>query len=57
MALQRPHEALQELLVLKDLAPDEANVHFKLGQLYSALNERANAIRAFTTALNLDPKV
>ena len=57
MTLQEPHLALQELRVLMDIAPDEANVHFLLGRVYKALRHKASAIRHFTTALNLDPKV
>ncbi|GLI78758.1 anaphase-promoting complex subunit cdc27 [Penicillium ochrochloron] len=48
--------ALAELKVLKDMAPDEANVHYLLGKLYKILHDKANAIKHFTTALNLDPK-
>ena len=57
MALQQPDQALLELKVLKDIAPDEANVHFLLGRVYKILRDKANAIKHFTTALNLDPKV
>ena len=57
MTLQEPERALMELLVLKDVAPDEANVHFLLGRAYKALRQKANAIRHFTMAINLDPKV
>lgn len=57
MALQEPQLALQDLKVLKDIAPDEANVHFLLGRVYKALRQKGSAIRHFTTALNLDPKV
>ena len=56
-ALQRPDLALEELLVLKDLAPDEANVHFLLGKVYKTLKQKGSAIKHFTSALNLDPKV
>jgi anaphase-promoting complex subunit 3 len=56
MGLGRPREALSELQVLKDVAPDEANVHFLLGRLYKTLRMRAEAVRSFTMALNLDPK-
>ncbi|OAX79577.1 hypothetical protein ACJ72_06102 [Emergomyces africanus] len=45
-----------ELKILKDLAPDEPNVHYLLGKLYKMLHDKANAIKHFTTALNLDPK-
>jgi len=43
--------------MLKDIAPDEANVHYTLGRLYKTLKDRTNAIKHFTTALHLDPKV
>ncbi|KAF2843240.1 TPR-like protein [Patellaria atrata CBS 101060] len=56
MALRHSTEALIELKVLKDIAPDEANVHFMLGRLYKLMNEKALAIRHFTVAINLDPK-
>ncbi|KAI9734283.1 MAG: anaphase-promoting complex subunit cdc27 [Cirrosporium novae-zelandiae] len=56
MALQEPKLALEELKILKDIAPDEANVHFLLGRLYKMLHDKANAIKHFTTALNLDPR-
>ncbi|PYI08901.1 TPR-like protein [Aspergillus sclerotiicarbonarius CBS 121057] len=56
MKLSELKLALTELKVLKDMAPDEANVHYLLGKLYKMLHEKANAIKHFTTALNLDPK-
>ena len=57
MSLQQPCQALEELQILKDLAPNEANVHFLLGKLYKVLQDKHNAIKHFTIALNLDPKV
>ena len=57
MTLQQPDKALVELRVLKDIAPDEANVHFLLGRVYKQLKQKGSAIRHFTMALNLDPKV
>jgi anaphase-promoting complex subunit 3 len=57
MGLSRPHEALAELKILRDVVPDEANVWFLMGRLYKTLREKGNAVRAFTMALNLDPKV
>lgn len=57
MKLQDLRSALTELKILKDMAPDEANVHYLLGKLYKMLHEKGNAIKHFTTALNLDPKV
>ena len=56
-ALGEPERALVELRVLKDIAPDEANVHFLLGNVYKKLRQKGSAIRHFTMALNLDPKV
>lgn len=58
--LMKLHElklAYAELRILKDTAPDEPNVHYLLGKLYKLLHDKANAIKHFTTALNLDPKV
>lgn len=57
MSLGRPRDALTELLILRDVVPDEANVWFLMGRLYKTLREKGNAVRAFTMALNLDPKV
>ncbi|KAK4948690.1 anaphase-promoting complex subunit cdc27 [Elasticomyces elasticus] len=56
MSLGRPRDALTELLILRDVVPDEANVWFLMGRLYKTLREKGNAVRAFTMALNLDPK-
>lgn len=57
MSLRHPREALVELQVLKNIAPDEANVHFMLGRLHKMMRDKTAAIRHFTIALNLDPKV
>ena len=57
MALRQPEMALEELIVLRDVAPDEANVHFFLGRVYKTLRQKGNAVKHFTTALSLDPKV
>jgi anaphase-promoting complex subunit 3 len=57
MSLSRPKDALAELKILRDVVPDEANVWFLMGRLYKILREKGNAVRAFTMALNLDPKV
>ncbi|KAM0715022.1 hypothetical protein Q7P37_009487 [Cladosporium fusiforme] len=56
MHMREFDHALQELLVLRDLAPDEANVWFLLGKCWKGLGEKGEALRAFTTALNLDVK-
>lgn len=57
LALNQLEAAQQELEILKDLAPDEATVHFLLGKLYKSLGDNGSAIRHYTIALNLDPKV
>ncbi|KAF7536071.1 hypothetical protein G7054_g4828 [Neopestalotiopsis clavispora] len=57
LALGQFEAAQTELEILKDLAPDEATVHFLLGKLYKCLGDNGAAIRHFTIALNLDPKV
>ncbi|KAF2482847.1 hypothetical protein BDY17DRAFT_299258 [Neohortaea acidophila] len=56
MHLRHWQEALVELEILRDQAPDEANVWFLLGKCYKGLGERGEALRALTTALNLDVK-
>ena len=57
MSLGDTDSALKELMILKDIAPDEAMVHFLLGRLYKSTKEKGLAVRHFTIALNLDPKV
>jgi anaphase-promoting complex subunit 3 len=57
LALGQLEAAQKELMILKDLAPDEAGVHFLLGKLYRSINEKQLAVRHFTYALALDPKV
>lgn len=57
LALNQLDAAQKELEILKHLAPDEATVHFLLGKLYKTLNDKGSAVRHFTIALNLDPKV
>jgi len=57
LALNQLDAAQKELEILKTLAPDEATVHFLLGKLYKTLNDKSSAVRHYTIALNLDPKV
>lgn len=57
LALNQLDAARKELEILKNLAPDEATVHFLLGKLYKTQNDKSSAVRHFTIALNLDPKV
>ncbi|KAK3322586.1 hypothetical protein B0H66DRAFT_474626 [Apodospora peruviana] len=48
--------AQKELIILKDLAPDRAQVHFLLGNLSKRMRDKKAAVRHFTIALSLDPK-
>ena len=57
MGLGHHEAALEELKQLQDLAPDESNVHFMLGRVYRQLDLKADALRHYTIAMNLDPKV
>ncbi|KAK3717620.1 anaphase-promoting complex subunit cdc27 [Vermiconidia calcicola] len=56
MHLRHYDEALVELEVLREQAPEEANVWFLLGKCYKGLGERGEGLRCFTCALNLDVK-
>jgi len=55
--MQRFDAALDELEQLRDMAPDESNVHFMLGRVYKQLGNKSEALRHYTIAMNLDPKV
>ncbi len=55
--MQRPREALEEFKILKDMVPDEPNVHFMLGRVYKTLHDKKSAVKHFTSAMTLDPKV
>jgi len=55
--MQRFDAALDELKQLRDMAPDESNVHFMLGRVYKQLGNKSEALRHYTIAMNLDPKV
>jgi anaphase-promoting complex subunit 3 len=57
LAVGQLEAAQKELMILKDLAPDEATVHFLLGKLYRSMGEKQLSVRHFTIALALDPKV
>ncbi|KAF2163319.1 hypothetical protein M409DRAFT_35041, partial [Zasmidium cellare ATCC 36951] len=56
MHMKEYDSAFAELEILRDQAPDEANVWFLLGKCCKGLNDKAGALKAFTTALNLDVK-
>jgi anaphase-promoting complex subunit 3 len=57
IAQNRFAAALEELKVLKDQAPDESNVHYMLGNVFKKLDQNGDALRHYTVAMNLDPKV
>lgn len=57
LRVRRLDEALAELEELKTLVPEEATVHYMLGKCYKMTGRKNLAIRHFTIALNLDPKV
>lgn len=48
--------ALEDLHKLVAMAPDEAAVHFLIGQIHKTMHNKTLAVREFTIALNLDPK-
>ncbi|KAI5284192.1 anaphase-promoting complex subunit cdc27 [Ascosphaera aggregata] len=56
MKLRKLNEALAELMVLKDMAPDEVQVYELMGRLYKMTGDKGNMIKHFTTAMNLDPR-
>lgn len=57
LAIGEIEQALEELKVLKNLAPDEGTVHFLLAQLYKTVNNKQLAVKHYTNAQALDPKV
>ena len=57
LATGQLEEAHRELIILRDLAPNKAEVHFLLGKLAKTLGDKKSAVRHFTIALSLDPKV
>ena len=48
--------AMNDLHILKELAPDEANVHYLLGKMYRQFGDKHNAMKHLTIAMNLDNK-
>ncbi|KAI3332983.1 TPR-like protein [Ustulina deusta] len=59
LRMGRPTEALQDMHLLQQIAPNEPHVYFLLGQAYMMLGEehRGAALSAFTIARSLDPTV
>lgn len=56
LATGQLHLAKQELMILRDLAPDKSQVHYLLGKMAKADRDKKLAVRHFTIALSLDPK-
>ncbi|KAL1842392.1 hypothetical protein VTJ49DRAFT_5351 [Mycothermus thermophilus] len=56
LATGQLEEARKELMILRDAAPNNAQVHFLLAKLAKTLGDRRTAVRHFTIALSLDPK-
>jgi len=57
LATGQLEEAKRELVILRDIAPNNAQVHFLLAKLAKTVGDRRTAVRHFTIALSLDPKV
>ena len=59
LRLEQPMDALRDLQLVQQMAPDEPHVHFLLGQAYGMCgpSKRGEALRAYTNALSLDPSV
>ncbi|BGO97485.1 putative 20S cyclosome subunit BimA/Nuc2/Cdc27 [Rhodotorula toruloides ATCC 204091] len=55
--LQHFEAAKSDLLALQHQAPTEPNVHFLLGQLYKAEGKRADMLRHFAQAQDLEPRL
>jgi tetratricopeptide (TPR) repeat protein len=56
MDLKNYDSALRDLMLVRDMAPDEFNVHYLLGKLYGAMGDRVNMTRNLTIAQDLEPR-
>ncbi|AEO58108.1 hypothetical protein MYCTH_2305193 [Thermothelomyces thermophilus ATCC 42464] len=56
LATGQLEEAKRELMILRDVAPNNAQVHFLLAKLAKTVGDKRTAVRHFTIALSLDPK-
>jgi anaphase-promoting complex subunit 3 len=54
--MERYEEALAQYTAVRDYLPNEASVHFKMGKACKQLGRLDEAMKHFTTALDLDPK-
>ena len=53
-ALFRYHECLEVLDELAKLCPKEAPIHVTMGKIYKLMGRKAEALRAYNKALDLD---
>lgn len=56
MELRHFDSALRDLMLVRDMAPDEFNVHYLLGKLYGAMGDKINMTRNLTIAQDLEPR-
>lgn len=56
MELRHFDSALRDLMLVRDMAPDEFNVHYLLGKLYGAMGDKVNMTRNLTIAQDLEPR-
>lgn len=56
MELKHFDSALRDLMLVRDMAPDEFNVHYLLGKLYGAMGDKVNMTRNLTIAQDLEPR-
>ncbi|KAM3164401.1 TPR-like protein [Lachancea thermotolerans] len=56
LAMGKYNFALENFEKLVTIAPDEATIHFLLGQLYQIVGRKQDAVKELTIAMNLDPK-
>ena len=56
LSMKREQEALNDLEIVRNLAPREPPVYSLLGRIYHRMGRMNEAIRNFNTAVDLDPK-
>ena len=54
--LGRYQECLEVLEELTKIVPKEAPIHITMGKIYKLMGRKADALRAYNKALDLDPK-
>lgn len=56
MELRQFEAALRDLLLVRDMAPNEFNVHYLLGKLYGAMGDGPKMTKNLTLAQDLEPR-